>query len=366
MPSSLPTDPALTKAVDTFGLGTYDSQSDEEPHGEDDEHREPAGTSLPDGGPTDGFNLEFYLSYPQEEIQKAKHALSLPGDSDRPPPTPRPADRTLDSLAGPPSDVRISDSELPSDSDNPPARTDDYDPMFIGQEEKDSKIWDSADMWTDEDSGAYVTQETPLDSLPTAPENEVDMDDFLGALGNAWQGFVVEDQAVPHGFPSPDFEEEADYFRGDPNDPSYGELQPFGQTSSDRTMTTRSMRTATDITLVRELTKGFLKDYGRKNIVRRHVLAYLQKKALPQYLASDIVRCIKHDHNLVIPDVMDTFPVSEETSPEVRKASSYHDRLIELGVENGHDPRVSSMFRKCAAGVANSIVALRKLEGRNG
>lgn len=381
MPSLLPTDPAGSKAVDTFGIGTYDSMSDEDQHGEDDESREPAGATLPDGGPPEGFDIDFWLSYPQETALGPKHASGLlPGDPDRPPPGPRPADGVLDPLAGPPSDVRISDSGIPSDSGNPPARSDYYDSMTIGE---------SSGLWPKEDSGAYVNQEVKrtdpdvplpyvdgdgqyvgpdgsIETIPTPETNDVSMDDFLGALGNAWSGFVVEDQAVPYGFPSEEFQEEADFLDENPLLPEVFELQPFGYTTSGDAMSTGPSRLATDLKLVGSLTEDFLKAYGKKNLVRRHVLAFLQERGLPQYLASDVVRCLKHRHRIVIPDVMDVFPLSRTASDGTSRLARAHDALVELSIEHAHEPEVASVLRRCAASVAHALALSDRMEGLDG
>lgn len=398
MPSALPTDPALTKAVDTFGIGTYDSLSDQSDlHGEDDEAREPAGTSLPDGGPSEGFDIDFKLSYPQERALGPKHASdlglaelvslvsngSLPGDHDRPPPGPRPADDVLDALAGPPSDVRISESGLPSDSGNPAARADYYDRMTMGR----AVALNEGRFWPSEDSGSYVTQEVrgpsdvpdgevelsdepvvpymsdghyvdergDIESYPEPEFNERDMDNTLQPTGNAWSGYVVEDDAVPRGFPSEDFSEEADFMDENPILPEVWKLQPFGYVNSSMS------RTATDVERVRTLTKEFLKEHGRRNIVRRSVLAFLQTKGLPQYLASDVVRCLKHDHGIVIPDVMDTFPVSEDSSVDVRRLASLKSRLFELELENVRRPAVASALRRCGASLSHALAGLERI-----
>src|SRR5271163_3897961 len=75
MPSTLPTESTLPKQVDTWGIGTYDSQRDENgEHGENSEAHEPNGRSLPDDQtkspqievPGNGAGDEEWLSYPNE------------------------------------------------------------------------------------------------------------------------------------------------------------------------------------------------------------------------------------------------------------------------------------------------------------
>jgi hypothetical protein len=424
VPSALPTDSALTKAVDTFGYGPYDGQRDDDLHGDDDESREPAGSSLP-SEPSDGFDMEFLLSYPQEQALGPKHASArtrsidwflsslLPGDGDRPPPGPRPADKTVDDLAAPPSDVRTSDSALPSDSDNPAARSDYYDKMTVGCLEgrplvpdiTDEEIFDAVnqvlssamgDIWPSEDSGSYVTTEEKevsdqsdityeleetdepwmayrekgghyvdqdglINSLPEPDRNEESQEDSLGALGNAWSGYNVEDMSNPAGFPTDNFTEEADYMDESPNQPEVWHLQPFGFASmgESRKFPMTTMKTATDIEKVRELTTAFLKEHGRKSIVRRSVLSFLQGEGLPQYLASDVIRCMKHDHGILVPDVMDTFPLAKDAPEDLRRLASLHGRLLELSMTTP-DVRVSSRLSRCAASVARALAKLER------
>jgi hypothetical protein len=386
MPSSLPTDPALDKAVKDFGIGPYDSQLDYTEHGEDDEERQPAGKSLPDGGGGDDFPIEYYLSYPQETAlgiysTDRTSESSLPGDISRPPTCPSPASYTFDDVL-PTSNTpaifkddeeeeeqeqserneKTYHSELPQ-GDFPVARSDYYDRMSWGTITRNKA---PSDIWALEDSGAYVSGEMEDgegSNLPSPSSNEVSMDDFLGALGNSWQGFVTEDLSDPKGFPSTDFSENADY---PVSNDGVGYVIAHSDTSNthvdmDNTMNTRK---ATDLELVKSLTKEFLKEYGKKNIVRRQVLAFLQNKSLPQYLASDIVRCMKHEHKIVIPDVMDRFPIiAAETRSKV--ANVWND-IIKLEIKNITDSEVSSVCRRSAADLAHVMAALEKLEGPNG
>ena len=387
MPSSLPTEDALTKSVDTFGLGTYDGLSDGSFHGEDYEQREPVGDSLPTEV-TDEFDVEYYLSYPQEKaLGGPKHASLdwflasiLPGDGDRPARAPKPAEKVLDDLAAPPSDVRTSESELPSDSDNPSARSDYYDRMTMG---KVLRSLDEGRFWPSEDSGSYVTQEQKdvepapsddvapwkdgdghyvdddgaIESTPTPEFNDNVMDNSLGALGNSDSGYVVEDLSNPRGFPNQDFMEEADFLDENPILPELWHLQPFGYAAEQRK--TMSTRVSTDIDKVRDLTKAFLKEHGRKSIVRRSVLAFLQSKGLPQYLASDVIRCMKHDHDILVPDVMDAFPIAQDAPDDLRRLASIHGRLLELSL-TVPDRETASRLNRCAASVAGAIMKLER------
>jgi hypothetical protein len=359
MASSLPTDSAATKAVDTFGIGTYDSLSDSSLHGEDDESREPTGQSLPGTNGVEGFEPELYLGYPQDLSQGPKHASGmLPGDISRPARGPQPSDLIYDGLASPPSDIQISNAKLPNDDTDPVSRSDYYDEMIIGN---------TSDIWADEDSGVYATQDSDsfipeVESLPTPEFNDNYMDNFLGALGNSDSGYVVEDLAVPFGFPSDQFTEEADFLDENPILPEVWHLQPFGYASSGSIMN----KIATNISLVENLTQQFLKEFGRKNLVRRHVLAFLQERNEPQYLASDIIRCMKHQYDIVIPDVMDIFPIAKTASNTIRRISYVHDKLVEAMIEHAHDPVIARQLRKCATDTVTVLVGLSALEERNG
>lgn len=394
MAAALPTDDAVTKAVQDFGIGTYDSALDGE-HGEDDE--ESAKRALPDGGgPLDPFGPDRLLSYPEDADSQGKHAsllaccvlskLSaraglvdsdvqrvlgavdsafsrhleegraatgvLPGDADQPPCSPRPADDTKDDV------LPTASSELPSDADNPAARSDYYDRMQTGQVDQS----DLPDIWADEDTGAYASEDVGETSLPGAPHNDFSMDDFLGALGNEWSGAVVEDLSGPAGFPTENFLEEADYMKRKLND----------WTDDARIIATgecmnQTRRQATNVDLVVRLTSEFLKKNGKKDLTRRHVMAFLQDEGQPQYLVSDVIRCLKHSHKVYMADVLDQFPVSREASSSFRTAAvGLRERFIQLEIENVRSPGVASCFRRSAADLAHVIADLERSEDRNG
>ena len=364
MASALPTENTLGKAVDTFGIGTYDSQRDENgEHGENSEEKEPSGETLPqDGGPLDPFGPDRMLSYPQEYTSQSKHssvieavksinnlaAAIMPGELDRPPERRRINDDTIQSVV-----ESVSQAKLP-DGGEPVARSDYYDRMQTGM----SGI---SEIWPDEDSGAYANEEKISDSkLPGSDKNEVSMDDTLGALGNYWSGYETEDVTSPQGFPTEDFKENIDYDRSDNQNGGRILASRYGdQFNMERT------RIATDIPLVVDLTKEFIKKYGKKDLTRRHVMAFLQDEGRPQYLASDIIRCLKHSHKLVVPDVIDTFPVVTKTASS-NGIASVRNKLIDLQLENILDTKVSIAFGRCAANLTYVMAVLEKLEGHNG
>jgi len=346
MSSRLPTGPAATKAVKDFGIGTYDAPSDFDMHGEDDENMEPAGKTLPDGGGSlDPFGPERLLSYPESSTSQGKHASAmLPDDYDRPPSGENPDEDVIDNVLM--SDAGYG-SELPDDGDNPSARSDYYDPMSIGTA--------MSDLFADEDSGAYAS------SLPEPTSNETDLNDWLSALGNFWSGYTVEDQDVPYGFPS----DVDPYNEGDfggvvmAND----KMARVQADSMDVGSLKSIQKRALDVKFVVELTGKFLKKHGKENITRRAVTAFLQEEGYGdrQYLASDIIRCLKHNRKIVVPDVLDVFPLAKTAS--VSSIGGLHQKLVTLEIENIRDPEVAGVFRRCAANLAHVMAYLERIDG---
>ena len=364
MPSVLPTDDGGSKAVKDFGVGPYDALLDSGLHGEDDEEREPSGASLPDGGGSESPVPDFYLSYPQEEALQGKHASGiLPGDADRPARAPSPDSDVYDAVV--PSSRADGDqtarAELP-DGRWPSARADYYDTTTTSEEKN------SSDMWAPESTGAYVSNDPDGEgsTLPGPSDNTWTMDDFLGSLGNSWSGFVVEDQDVPRGFPSQDYEENSSWPRSNQDDDGGTILAHIVTSNAGADLGETMTRTATNLELVGQLAKDFIKEYGKKNLVRRHVLAFLQDQDRPQYLASDVIRCLKHRHKVVIADVMDTFPVAKVASSGHVSFTAMRDRFIRLEHENILNPEVSSGFRRCAAHLAHVLVGLERLGADDG
>ena len=357
MPAALPTDNAVDKAVDTFGIGTYDSQSDASGnHGEDSNVKEPAGKNLPDGGPPDVFSPDRLLSYPDDPDMRTGSwwtgvfaAADLPGESDRDVTHAHPDMSSLDSRVRSVSKGGRADksalSELPSDSGNPSARSDYYDKTVTGG---------TGDTWPKEDSGAYVSQEiTSETSLPGVMKNEEVLDNGLQSLGNWQSGYEVEDISGRQGFPTTDFSENVDFDRSD--------LQDGGRVIASRGNDMK--RTATNINLVNGLTSDFLKEFGKKGLTKRHVLSFLQKKGEPQFLSSDIIRCLKLSHEVYVKDVLDEFPVAKKASGAPRLAS-VRDRLIQLEIDHISNPGVSSVYRRCAADLARVMADLERIEAR--
>ena len=500
MPSALPTENTVNKAVDTFGIGTYDSQRDENgDHGENSEKREPAGRTLPDDATKSPQtnDPEEWLSYPNEpESRTVTNIVSfsqqqqqddeedeipmqgvfnpdrelnypdsadarlgtlwhrgfiavaeMPGDVDGNfqhfHPQIETYDARVESSAGAKksilpqeqgvdgrdpgamnaskrkktSEEQEAHSELPSDANNPSARTDYFDwthPVHTGagpaenvrkRKEKRPDLYCPKCLWMtgggpcprhggpawtkereeearkksregssrqalfsdyiapSEDSGAYTGQEKKEadTELPGPYKNEEILEDWLQSLGNYWSGTEIEDISDPYGFPAPKFNENIEFDRSDNQDG--GTIVPLGDPkmfASGRTsMTTRQ---ATNIHQVVALTKDFLKEAGKEDLTKRHVLAFLQQKGLPQYLSSDIIRCLKLSHDIHVKDVLDEFPVYRQASI-VAKTSIAHMRraFIELECKHVLQPEVSSVFRRCAANLTHVLLDMEKL-----
>lgn len=357
MAAALPTESAIDKAMDNYGIGTYDSLSDSSnPSGEDSECREPRGKSLPDAGPPDVFGPDRLLSYPSDPdarlgswCRNVFAAAELPGDADRPVTHTHPNmsffDSRVMSVAQEP-DADCACAELPSDAGNPSPRSDYYDRTVTGG---------TGDIWPKEDSGAYVSQDKEAASaLPGVMKNEEIMDNGLQSLGNWQSGYEIEDVSGPYGFPATDFSENVDFGRSD--------LQSGGRVLASRSYDMK--RTATNIQLVSDLTLEFLREFGKEGLTKRHVLAFLQSRGEPQFLSSDIIRCLKLNHDVHVKDVLDEFPIAKKAS--YGQLASVRDRLIQLEIDNITVPEVSSVYRRCAADLSRVIADLERIEGRNG
>jgi hypothetical protein len=369
MAASLPTENALGKAVNEFGIGTYDSDNGITKRGEDDEdpksETSPHGDALPGTHGTDPFGPDRLLSYPQTfasdrlittsdgrvtTIEKYTRELAdrlrdatgiLPGDQE----TTTHQHPNMD-VKEPVTPSVAEASELPSDEDNPSPRADYYDRMKMGF---------SGNEWPDEDSGAWASEDDSS-NLPGVTKNEVTMDNFLNSIGNFWSGHETEDVSGPQGFPSEDFSENVNYDRSD--------LQDGGHTLASETRIMN--RQATNIELVTGLTQDFVKKFGKKDLTRRHVMSFLSGQNQPQFLASDIIRCLKLRHSVFVKDVLDEFPIAKTASDGKSSLASIREKLIQLEISSILEPEVSAQFRRCAANISNAIAGLERLEARNG
>lgn len=351
MSSVLPTENAADKAVQEFGLGMYDSDQTG-PHGEDDNgfpsESDAEGVSLPDGftNPSlisssrmiidangrvmsrDELVKEMAASI-IDAAQRATSVLSLPGDVNRPTTHQHPATNNIG-----PGVMSVAESELPEDSENPSARSDYYDKMNIGM---------GGDEWADEDSGAYAASD-----VPGVMKNEVAMDDFLSSLGNFWSGYTVDDVSGPYGHPSYDFAENVDY------------IHDGGSIVAGASM---NSKTATNHELVGRLTSEFLKKFGKKDLTRRHIMAFLQAEGQHQYLASDVIRCLKLRHSIYVKDVLDEFPVMKTASMSLSSIAVKLKRMEESSIP-GSDTR--RKLSECIAHIRNASAYLGRSGGRNG
>ena len=367
MPSTLPTENALGKAVNEFGIGTYDSDNGTSSRGEDDEDQN-SENSLPGTQGTDPFGPDRLLSYPgtfsssseilvdgyrviaaeeyvKELVGRLKDSSILPGDQHSETTHRHPRTDNVDSVV--PS---VSNTKLPVGHE-PSQRADYYDNMKIG--------W-TGDEWPDEDSGTYSSDEQ--DSLPGVVKNEVTLDNFLNSLGNYWSGTVTEDVSGPNGFPSEDFSENTDFTRNDLTRVSRTERT----IPNNFMMETNNMskHQATDIALISDLSNDFLKKFGKKDLTRRHVMTFLSGLNRPQYMASDVIRCLKLRHSVFIKDVLDEFPIAKTASSG--SLASVRDKMIELEINSILYPEVSYVFRRCAARISDVIADLERFEARNG
>lgn len=271
------------------------------------------------------------------------------------------------------AETLYASSEVPSDEDNPSARSDYYDHMVIN-----------------------IGQESHSD-LPGVGKADQEMDDGLSALGNSWSGYVTEDTSGPNGFPTSDrsasegvpmerrsWEKKMDEAMKIPDEESRKEA-----ISALAKSIPGQKRQATNMELVGDLAKAVVKAHGRKDLTRRHVMAVLDEEKAPQFLASDVIRCLKLRHSVFMADSLTDFPVAPAPVapkpraaaiapapsprvqiPEIRGsavgASKIRDQIIALEITNSHRPEVASVLRRCAAAMSHMLIDLEKLEARHG
>lgn len=319
--SSLPTDNALDKAVNTFGLGMYDEAIPKGTTGENSNVREPVGKSLPDGGGSyDPFGPDRLMGYPDNMTASAR----LPGDLDR-----NPANYRSDTIEDPV--MTVAYAKLPEGTDGPVARSDYYDRTVTGSI---SDIWPThgGDVWADD-------HRYDVDSLPAAKQNNKVVFNNTQPLGNFWSGKIIQDQDVPQGFPSTDYNVDR------------------SPTISDSKM--GSTKLASNPDLVRGLVQKFFAEFGKKDLTKRHFLAFLQNEGLPQYLSSEMILCASEDHSVFVKDVLDEFPFKKQASSDLRSS------LISAEISHLRSPEVSKIFRHAAAAVAEADAYLQKKDRRS-
>lgn len=313
--ASLPTDNALDKAVDSFGLGMYDESIQKGYKGENSNQKDPKGKSLPDGGGSyDPFGPDRLMGYPDNMVASAR----LPGDIDR-----QPANYRNDTIQDPV--MTVAYAELPQGEDGPVARSDYYDRTVVGSS---SDIWPShgGDVWASEEDSS---------ELPSEIGNFNVKENNLQPLGNYWSGKVVEDQNVPYGFPSTDFN-----------------LDKTPSISDSRMGTNQKI--ASNPAMVRDLVSKLFKEFGKKDLTKRHILAFLKEHELPQYLSSEMIVCASEDHSIYIKDVLDEFPFKKSAAVGLRSG------LIEAEIQNVTKPDIARVFRLAAAAVCEAEAYLVK------
>jgi hypothetical protein len=121
-------------------------------------------------------------------------------------------------------------------------------------------------------------------------------------------------------------------------------------------------RQATNINQVVALTKDFLKEAGKKGLTKRHVLAFLQSRGLPQYLSSDIIRCLKLSHNVFVKDVLDEFPVARAASTAGNTTvARVRNKLIDLECRYVLQPEVAGVLRRLAANLTRALIDMDRI-----
>jgi hypothetical protein len=379
MPSNLPSESAQPKAVRDFGIGPYDAALSDSLHGEDDEGQTPPKTSLPDGGGSTATPPELLISYPSNSSPRSSSAF-VPGDYDRPSSSPRD-----DRKRG----VYLSQSKLP-DGGDAAARSDYYDHMTTGQSGEYPAGQSKDDIWPSEDQGAYASEEK--ESLPSPNKNDFSHGNTLESLGNFWSGYETEDLSQLTGAPN-----SPDLYYEKTNEPNSGgtivsNVKPFhlnsvlssyvkdeislGETidqldiylkNADKVKSNLVVsKTATDLDTSGKLASEVLKEYGKKDLTRRQILEYLQKNNLghKQFLASDIIRCLKHRHEVYVQDNMDTFPIAKNAGENTLKG--IHAQIVNLHISHSIVPEASETLLKCSARIAKLMALVEKSENQNG
>jgi len=119
-------------------------------------------------------------------------------------------------------------------------------------------------------------------------------------------------------------------------------------------------RRATNISLVSDLTQDFMKEFGKKDLTRRHVMSFLSKSNTPQFLASDIIRCLKLRHSVYVKDVLDEFPIAKTASDGKLSLAAVRAKLVML--ESGSAPNVSRQLKQCSAHISSVIKDLEDIK----
>jgi hypothetical protein len=331
MPTSLPTESTTDEGVDTFGMGTYDSPESGQTKGGN-ANTPSKKHSLPDsGGPFDPFGPDRLLSYPTSlaSVDNGWFSYSssamLPSDLDYPPQAVKSQKSHYDSVVH----SEAEESKLP-DGDHDNHMADYADRMSIG--------FTHDSYWGSDGSESYASEE----SLPSAVENSTKTNNGLGALGNADSGYILEDQNVPKGFPSEDYMENR----------SFPKSHPGNMVAS---------RIATNVELVRDITKKFVQKHGKKDLTKRHVLSFLTGNGYYSFMSSDVIRCLKLDHDVHVPDVLDVFPVRKASSSiDASRLVALRDFCVLNEMNNHMFPAVAAEYRQAAASLNTALAAIER------
>jgi hypothetical protein len=101
------------------------------------------------------------------------------------------------------------------------------------------------------------------------------------------------------------------------------------------------------------LTKEVIKDVGKKNLTKRSIISFLSGKGENPYLSSDIIRCLRQNHGLHVPDSLLDFS---------SKVSSIKESLISMGSDPSLDTETSSSIRRVFARFSHVEVDLERLK----
>jgi hypothetical protein len=130
---------------------------------------------------------------------------------------------------------------------------------------------------------------------------------------------------------------------------------------------TSSIRVATNHELVRDLVKDFIKDHGKKDITKRHIVAFLKAKGSYAFLSSDMIRCLNLEHNAKVMDVLDVFPVKVASvkpgdldSSAVRVAS-IREALVASLQDSSTPTSTVNEYHRIAADLALALAAYERI-----
>lgn len=323
MPSSLPTEQNDEK-VDDFGIGTYDSDNTPMPDTENAKRKHTKNSLPQNGGPFDPFGPDRLLSYPTHVS-----TAMLPADLDYATGRSMPQKSHYDSVVH-----SEANSELPNEDDGSHV-TDYADPSRVSFSEDN--------LWSSDGGDSYASAKS--ESLPHSTENSMKTENNLGALGNPYSGYIVQDQNVPQGFPSEDYRENS----------SFPKSHPGNMIAS---------RIATNVELVRDLTKEFLKGRDKDSITKRDITAFLAKNGYFGFMSSDVIRCLRLDHDLHVQDALDVFPVRKASQNfNLTRIAALRDFCVMNDMENISNPEVSADYRVAAACLSSALAVCERYLG---